>query len=74
MNIPEGHKSKYCCDGFMTYKPIEAARLMGYEVVEDDAVEGMCCDCAHGGPCVGRGLACTGQGADGPRRVGADFC
>ena len=51
MNIPEGHKSKYCCDGFMTYKPIEAARLMGYEVVEDDAVEGMCCDCAHGGPC-----------------------
>lgn len=31
MNIPEGHKSKYCCDGFMTYKPIEAARLMGYK-------------------------------------------
>lgn len=31
--------------------PREAARLMGYEVVEDDAVEGMCCDCAHGGPC-----------------------
>ena len=39
------------------------ARLMGYEVVEDEpsgnrgqleygnAVEGMCCDCAHGGPC-----------------------
>ena len=32
---------------------------MGYEVVEDEkgeanmdnAVEGMCCDCAHGGPC-----------------------
>jgi hypothetical protein len=35
---------------------------MGYEVVEDDmpeaakhketnAIEGMCCDCAHGGPC-----------------------
>ncbi len=22
-----------------------------FEVVEDDAVEGMCCDCAHGGPC-----------------------
>lgn len=42
--------------------PQEAARLMGYEVVEDDmpeaakhketnAIEGMCCDCAHGGPC-----------------------
>ena len=22
-----------------------------FEVVEDDAVEGMCCDCAYGGPC-----------------------
>ena len=42
--------------------PHEAARLMGYEVVEDDvpetakhketdAIVGMCCDCAHGGPC-----------------------
>lgn len=31
--------------------PQEAARLMGYEVVDDDAVEGMCCDCANGGPC-----------------------
>ena len=31
--------------------PREAAALMGYEVVDDDAVEGMCCDCAHGGPC-----------------------
>lgn len=43
--------------------PHEAARLLGYEVVEDEpsensgqleesnAVEGMCCDCANGGPC-----------------------
>ena len=31
-------------------KMCQAARLMGYEVVED-AVAGMCCDCAHGGPC-----------------------
>lgn len=43
--------------------PHEAARLMGFKVVEDEpsgnrgqleyvnAVEGMCCDCAHGGPC-----------------------
>lgn len=43
--------------------PHEAAHLMGYEVVEDEqsgnrgqleygnAMEGMCCDCAHGGPC-----------------------
>lgn len=23
---------------------------MGYEVVDDDAVAGMCCNCAHGGP------------------------
>lgn len=30
--------------------PHEAAHLVGFEVVEDD-VEGMCCDCAHGGPC-----------------------
>lgn len=28
-----------------------AARLMGYEVVEDCAIEGMCCDCDHRGPC-----------------------
>lgn len=29
----------------------EAARRMGYEVVEDDVIKGMCCDCAEGGPC-----------------------
>ena len=49
------------CIGFRRSRPHEAARLMGYEVVEDDmpeaakhketnAIEGMCCDCAHGGP------------------------
>lgn len=39
------------CSEWAADHPHEAARLMGYEVVEDDAVEGMCCDCAHGGPC-----------------------
>lgn len=51
-----------CCD-WVDANPHEAASLMGYEVVEDEpsgnrgqleygnAVEGMCCDCAHGGPC-----------------------
>lgn len=50
------------CIGFRRSRPHDAARLMGYEVVEDDmpeaakhketnAIEGMCCDCAHGGPC-----------------------
>ena len=56
------------CIGFRRSRPHEAARLMGFEVVEDDhfrdltkmiertdntanAVEGMCCDCAYGGPC-----------------------
>lgn len=50
------------CIGFRRSRPHEAARLMGFEVVEDDmpeaakhketnAIEGMCCDCAHGGPC-----------------------
>ena len=39
------------CVEFCEEHPHEAARLMGYEVVDDDAVEGMCCDCAHGGPC-----------------------
>lgn len=48
--------------GRLKENPHAAARLMGYEVVEDDmpeaakhketnAIEGMCCDCAHGGPC-----------------------
>jgi hypothetical protein len=48
--------------GRLKENPYEAARLMGFEVVEDDmpeaakhketnAIEGMCCDCAHGGPC-----------------------
>lgn len=48
--------------GRLKENPHDAARLMGYEVVEDDmpeaakhketnAIEGMCCDCAHGGPC-----------------------
>lgn len=38
------------CIGFRRSRPHEAARLMGFEVVED-AVAGMCCDCTHGGPC-----------------------
>lgn len=46
---PVGDPDKVCAD-WAEYHPHEAARLMGYEVV-DDAVEGMCCDCAHGGPC-----------------------
>lgn len=36
--------------GRLKENPHEAARLMGFKVVED-AVAGMCCDCAHGGPC-----------------------
>lgn len=36
--------------GRLKENPHEAARLMGFEVVED-AVAGMCCDCTHGGPC-----------------------
>ena len=39
------------CVTWVGENPFEAAALMGYEVVEDDAVEGMCCDCACGGPC-----------------------
>ena len=57
----EQHKKG--CDIWCGTYPYEAARLMGYQVVEDEpsgncgqleygnAVEGMCCDCAHGGPC-----------------------
>lgn len=36
--------------GRLKENPHETGLLMGYEVVED-AVAGMCCDCAHGGPC-----------------------
>ena len=58
--------AKRPCHEYVRANPHEAARLMGYEVVEDDmpetakhkeeantgnSVEGMCCDCAHGGPC-----------------------
>lgn len=45
------NEDKTRCNLYCHAHPHEAARLMGYEVVEDDAVEGMCCDCAHGGPC-----------------------
>ena len=90
---PTGDPDKVCAD-WAEYHPHEAARLMGYEVLEDtstdtltgrgdaltenedtltketnidlfrdltkmvrrtanmaNAVEGMCCDCAYGGPC-----------------------
>lgn len=51
--------TKRPCHEYTRANPYEAARLMGFEVVEDEkgeanmdnAVEGMCCDCAHGGPC-----------------------
>ena len=42
--------TKKPCHEYVRANPYEAASLMGYYVVED-AVEGMCCDCAHGGPC-----------------------
>ena len=67
INCPVGNvKLNYDCTEWVNENPHEAARLMGYEVVEDEhvgnseqlekanmdnAVEGMCCDCAHGGPC-----------------------
>lgn len=44
----DGYQS---CSVWAIHHPVEAAHLMGYEVVEEDSVEGMCCDCAHGGPC-----------------------
>ena len=44
---PSGNQN---CQGWAANHPHEAARLMGYDVVED-AVEGMCCDCVRGGPC-----------------------
>ena len=56
-------KQKHPCYAYVADNPHEAACLMGFEVVEDEpsgnrgqleyvnAVEGMCCDCAHGGPC-----------------------
>jgi hypothetical protein len=47
----EAFISGYSCADYTKSHPNEAARLMGYEVVEDDAVEGMCCDCTHSGPC-----------------------
>lgn len=42
--------AKRPCHEYARNNPHEAARLMGYDVVED-AVEGMCCDCVRGGPC-----------------------
>lgn len=58
------YEGKYKCnEEWVSDNPHEAARLMGFKVVEDEpsgnrgqleyvnAVEGMCCDCAHGGPC-----------------------
>lgn len=45
------HRKGKNCVTWVGENPFEAAALMGYEVVEDDVVEGMCCDCARGGPC-----------------------
>lgn len=51
INCPvEAARQSHDCTEWVDKHPYEAARLMGYEVVED-AVAGMCCDCAHGGPC-----------------------
>ena len=56
-------KQKHPCYAYVADNPHEAARLMGFKVVEDEpsgnrgqleyvnAVEGMCCDCAHGSTC-----------------------
>lgn len=49
-SLDKANEGRACRDWIQDH-PHEAVRLMGYEVVEDDAVEGMCCDCAHGGPC-----------------------
>lgn len=64
IDCPIGNiKQNYDCTEWINKHPYKSARLMGYEVVEDEpsgecgqleygnAVEGMCCDCAHGGPC-----------------------
>lgn len=67
--IDEAMKSDckiYDCVKWCEDHPHEVASLMGYEVVEDDmpeaakhketnTIEGMCCDCAHGGPCCSWG-------------------
>lgn len=51
INCPvEAARQSHDCTEWVDKHPYEAARLMGYEVVED-AVAGMCCDCAHSGPC-----------------------
>ena len=50
--VLDDHASLLDCREYYSDSPAEAARLMGYEVVEEDsAIEGMCCDCAEGGPC-----------------------
>lgn len=47
INCPvEAARQSHDCTEWVDKHPYEAARLMGYEVVDDDAVAGMCCDCA----------------------------